>query len=45
MLRRVQRLAEREATRLAGAAVRAHLADVRVRAEGSRVFVDVDVEG
>lgn len=44
VLRRVRQIAEREGTRLAGVPIRAHSADVRVRAEGSRVFVDVDVE-
>src|SRR4051812_25175151 len=43
VLKRVRQLAEREASRLAGAPIKAHLSDVRVRAEGTRVFIDVDV--
>jgi hypothetical protein len=43
VLRRVRAMAEHEAARLAGARVTVHSADVRVRAEGARVFVDVDV--
>jgi hypothetical protein len=41
---RVRRLAEAEAGKLAGAAIRVHSADVRVRATGACVHVDVDVE-
>jgi hypothetical protein len=42
--RRVQRIAEREAHRLAGGPTRAKAADVRVRAQGTLVYLDVDVE-
>ncbi len=42
--RRARLVAEREATRIAGHAVRAAAAEVRVRAEGARVFIDVDLE-
>jgi hypothetical protein len=42
--RKLRQVAEREASRLAGATIRVHSADVRVRAEGTRVFVDIDVE-
>ncbi len=42
--RRVQRIAGREAERLAGAPVRVRAGDVRVRAEGTLVYLDVDVE-
>jgi hypothetical protein len=45
VLKRVRHLAEREAAKLAGAPIRVHSADVRVRAEGPFVYVDVDVEG
>jgi hypothetical protein len=45
VLKRVQKIAEREASRLAGAPIRAHLSDVRVRWQGASVFIDVDVEG
>jgi hypothetical protein len=44
VLKKLRQLAEREASRLAGAAIRVHSADVRVRAEGTRVLVDIDVE-
>ncbi len=44
VLKRVRGVAEREATRLAGAPIKAHLSDMRVRAEGTRVFIDVDVQ-
>lgn len=40
----LRRLAENEASRLAGAPIRVHSADVRVRCEGARVLVDIDVE-
>ncbi len=43
--RRARLCAEREASRLAGRPVRAAAAEVRVRAEGSCVFLDVDLEG
>lgn len=42
--RRLRQLAEREASRLAGTPLKVHSADVRVRAEGNRVLVDIDVE-
>jgi hypothetical protein len=42
--RKLRQIAEREASRLAETAIRVHSADVRVRAEGTRVFVDIDVE-
>jgi len=40
-----RRIAEEEASRRAGGAVKASASDVRVRAQGSSVFVDVDLEG
>ncbi len=43
--RRARQIAEREATRRAGRAVKASASDVRVRAQGTSVFVDVDLEG
>jgi hypothetical protein len=42
--RRVQRIAEREAQRLAEGPVRAKAAEVRVRAQGTLIYLDVDVE-
>jgi len=45
VLKRVRAIAEREAARLAGGPIRAHSADVRLRAEGALIYVDVDVEG
>jgi hypothetical protein len=42
--RRVQKLAEREAQRLADGPVSARAGDVRVRAQGTLVYLDVDVE-
>jgi len=42
--RRVQRIAGREADRLAGATVRVRASDVRVRVQGTLVHLDVDVE-
>ncbi len=42
--KRVQRLAGREADRLAGTVVHVRASDVRVRVEGSLVHLDVDVE-
>jgi hypothetical protein len=42
--RRVQRIAEKEAARLAGGAVQLRVTDVRVRAQGTLVYLDVDVE-
>jgi hypothetical protein len=43
--KRVQALATREATRVAGAAPRTVSTHVNIRAQGARVFIDVDVEG
>jgi hypothetical protein len=40
-----QRIAEREAQRLYRVIVRTRPADVRVRAQGLQIFIDVDVEG
>ena len=45
VIRRAQKIAEREAQRLGGARIRPRAADVRVRAEGVRLFIDIDVEG
>jgi hypothetical protein len=45
VLKRAQRTAEREAERLAGARIRTRAADVRVRAQGVLLCIDVDVEG
>jgi hypothetical protein len=45
VLERVRRTAEREAERLAGGPVAARAADVRVRAQGVLLHIDVDVEG
>lgn len=42
--RRVQKIAEREAQRLADGAVRARAGEVRVRCQGTLVYLDVDVE-
>jgi hypothetical protein len=44
VLGRVRRLAEAEASKLAGAPIRVHSADVRMRANGACVHIDVDVE-
>jgi len=44
VVRRVQRIAGREADRLAGATVRVRASDVRVRVQGTLVHLDVDVE-
>jgi len=44
VLGRLRRLAESEATRIAGRPVRVHSADVRIRAEGPRILVDIDIE-
>jgi hypothetical protein len=44
VLRRVRQMAEREASRLAGGPITIHTGDVRFRADGARVFVDIDVE-
>jgi hypothetical protein len=43
--RRLRAVAEREATRLAGVPLRTLAVDVRVRAQGSTVYIDVDFEG
>jgi hypothetical protein len=40
----LRKLAENEASKLAGTPIRVHSADVRVRAEGTKVLVDIDVE-
>jgi hypothetical protein len=45
VIRRAQAIAEREANRLAGIALRTRASDVRVRAQGVLIYVDVDVEG
>jgi hypothetical protein len=42
--KRVQRIAGREADRLAGTTVRVRASDVRVRVQGTLVHLDVDVE-
>ena len=42
--RRVREIAEREACRISERRLPAVVAEVRVRAEGTKVFVDVDVE-
>ena len=42
--KRAQRLAGREADRLAGTTVRVRASEVRVRAAGTLVHLDVDVE-
>jgi hypothetical protein len=42
--RRVQKIAEKEAQRLADGPVRVRAGDVRVRAQGTFVYLDVDVE-
>jgi hypothetical protein len=44
MTRRVQQIAAREAARLADGPVRVRPGDVRVRAQGTFVYLDVDVE-
>jgi hypothetical protein len=43
--RRMRDLAVREASRLAGRPISTSAAEVRVRAQGTRLFVDVDLEG
>jgi hypothetical protein len=43
--RRIRRIAEREAARVARAPVRDLSLHVTMRAQGARVFIDVDVEG
>jgi hypothetical protein len=45
VIRRAQALAEREANRLAGVTLRTRASDVRVRAQGALIYIDVDVEG
>ncbi len=42
--KRVQKIAAREAERLAGVPVRVRAGDVRVRSQGTFVYLDVDVE-
>jgi hypothetical protein len=42
--KRVQELAKREATRVSGAAPREVSTHVAIRAQGAKVFIDVDVE-
>ena len=42
--KRVQKIAAREAERLAGGPVRVRAGEVRVRAQGTFVYLDVDVE-
>jgi hypothetical protein len=42
--KRVQELARREATRVAGAAPREVSTHVAIRAQGAKIFIDVDVE-
>jgi hypothetical protein len=43
--KRVQALATREATRVAGVTLQAVSTHLNIRAQGARVFIDVDVEG
>ena len=43
--RRVRSIAERESTRLAGAPLAQLATDLRVRAQGTTLFLDVDFEG
>jgi hypothetical protein len=43
--KRVRGIAEREAARLAGAPVRAAQTEMRVRARGATLYIDVDIEG
>jgi hypothetical protein len=43
--KRVQALATREAARVAGVALHGISTHINIRAQGARVFVDVDVEG
>ncbi|HVR03520.1 MAG TPA: hypothetical protein VMT47_15390 [Polyangia bacterium] len=42
--KRVQELAKREATRVSGAAPREVSTHVAIRAQGAKVFIDVDIE-
>ncbi len=44
MLRRVQKLAEREAQRLCDGPVKVRAGEVRVRAAGTLIYLDVDVD-
>jgi hypothetical protein len=44
VLRRVQKVAEREAARLAEGNVRVRAGEVRVRCQGTLIYLDVDVE-
>jgi hypothetical protein len=43
--KRVQELAKREAARVCGATPRDVIAHVAIRAQGAKIFIDVDVEG
>ncbi len=43
--RRARHTAEREATQLAGRTVKTSASDVRFRADGTSVYIDVDLEG
>jgi hypothetical protein len=43
--KRVQELAKREAARVCGATPREVIAHVAIRAQGAKIFIDVDVEG
>jgi hypothetical protein len=43
--RRVRQIAAREAERLAGTPLGSRVAEVRVRAQGTLLYIDVDVEG
>jgi hypothetical protein len=42
--RRIREIAEREATRVAGAKLKELRTHVAIRAQGAKVFIDVDVE-
>jgi hypothetical protein len=44
VIKRVHKIAAREAERLAGAPVRVRAGEVRVRSQGTFVYLDVDVE-
>jgi hypothetical protein len=45
LVRRVQAIAAREAVRLCGAPVRLSPSEVRVRTQGTLIFIDVELEG
>jgi hypothetical protein len=45
LMRRVKQLARQEARRVAGRAIRQPEVEVRVRVEGARVLLDMDLEG